>query len=83
MVGRIDAGWPATVLETARTILDIIRVIEQIMPDRSGPEKLAGAVLMLQAQEPPVLESAKIKAAREAMLSAQVAYLNALSESDV
>ena len=75
--------WPQVVLELIRSVPDIIKAIEQIMPNRPGPEKLAGAVQLLQAQEPSHTESEAVTVARAAMLSAQVAYLNALSEADV
>jgi len=80
MVGRSDyTGWPDVALAAIRMVPDLIKAIDQMMSDRSSDEKLAGAVELLQAQEPMVVETDALKAAREAAISAQVAYANALA----
>lgn len=75
--------WPQVIIEIVRLLPDIIKAVEQLMPDKSGPEKLAGAVAILRTKEPTITETKSVASAREAMLSAQVAYLNAISEADV
>ena len=77
---RKESGISAQgILDALRAAVEIIKVIEQLKRGDPGIEKLAGAVEILQTQEPPVAETPELIAAREAMLSAQVAYANALS----
>ena len=71
--------WSALILEAIRMAPDIIKAIEQIMPGKGrSAEKLDGAVTLLKAQEPHVIDTPELEAAREAKLSADVAYANAL-----
>ena len=71
--------WPQAVIAVARLVPLIIKTVEQLKRGDRGPDKLAGAVEMLKAQEPWTVETPELEQARAAMISAQVAYVNALT----
>lgn len=85
MVGRMtrDIGWPDAVLAAAQVIALVIKIVDRTKAGDSSTDKLSGAVLMLQAQEPLVVETDELRAAREAAISAQVKYANALAAATV
>lgn len=85
MVGRIPhpVGWEDRIIAVLEMITKICKVIDQVKAGDSSEDKLAGAVEMLQAREPQTVQTLELIEAREAVISAQVRYANALSAAAV
>lgn len=74
--------WGRAALEFLRMLPEILQTIEAIMPGRGrGAEKHAAATDRIQNLEPRVNETPELTAARDALISAQVAYANALQRA--
>ena len=74
--------WGRAALEFLRMLPEILQTIEAIMPGRGrGEEKHAAATDRIQLLEPRVTETPELTATRDALISAQVAYANALQRA--
>jgi len=74
--------WGRAALEFLRMLPEILQTIEAIMPGRGrGAEKHAAATDRIQQLEPRVTETPDLTVARDALISAQVAYANALQRA--
>ena len=86
MVGRIprQVGWADVVLAAIDALPRIIAALELNVPEpKQGDEKLRRAINGMKDSEPMVVETDELKAAREAAISAQVRYANALAAATV
>lgn len=77
-----NAMWGRAALEFLRMLPEILQTIEAIMPGRGrGAEKHAAATDRIQLFEPAAAQTPELIAARDALISAQVAYANALQRA--
>lgn len=76
-------GWEDRVIATMEKIVMILKVIDRVKAGDSSEDKLAGAVQMLQAQEPQTVETDELAKARMEMVSALVSYANTLTSAQV
>jgi hypothetical protein len=77
-----SAMWGRAALEFLRMLPEILQTIEAIMPGRGrGEEKHAAASERIQQLEPRVKDTPELSTARDALISAQVAYANELQRA--